>query len=74
MMATKGYGRRGWGGTVVDSEGEKEYTVCTKPYVLWQIRECHVHRSGEMYVYARDGMHVCAVYIYYLCIASLPRL
>ena len=48
--------------------GEGEYTVCTKRFVRWQIRECPV-TGGRGDVWMGTGWHACAVYIYYLSIS-----
>ena len=57
-IASDDGGHRGTGGGGGEEQGwivgEGEYTVCTK-YVRWQIRVCQV---GEVYVCARDNMHV----------------
>jgi hypothetical protein len=55
-------GHRGTGGGGGEEQGwivgEGVYTVCTERYLRWEIRVCQVTGGGEVYVCARDGMHV----------------
>ena len=48
-IASDNGGQMGIGGWVVE---EEEYTVCTKRYVRWQIRECQV-------IAGRGGVYIC---------------
>ena len=61
-IASDDGGHRGTGGGDGEERGgivgEGKYTVSTKRYVRWQIEECQVTGGGEVYVCARDGMHV----------------